>query len=332
MTSRLLASRSKPDEPEETVKVLVAKAQVVGFTPIKDPEKLFEVREIPRSLAPKRPVADIADLKDQKLNKTIAEDHQLLQDDLLSKDQMGLQDSLKPGQIAVAIKVNAESLAGGFVLPGTRVIVISTVTRDRKLSANMILQDMLVLAVGDNTAAERDPDKKSMVAQTVTLAATPEEAGRLKLAQSMGDLSLLLKPSGETSSAKHFVIKPDDLNTPIGKQRNPDEIETPGKTEVTAGARGRTILPEVGADKEAERLALAARAKANRDQHRMRIINGSAVVHKVFKLGGDDDEGGSSEEPSALPKDALKVTPVKVAPPTYPGGTAGGAAGGMRMR
>lgn len=333
MTSRLLADRGKAEEPEPMVKVLVAKASVVGYMPIKEPEKLFEVREIPERIAPKRPVSDLEELKDQKLNKTIAEDHLLLKDDLLNKDQMALGDHLKPGQIAVAIKVNAESLAGGFVLPGAKVVVISTESRSRDYKSRMVLQDMLVLAVGDNS--ERDPEKKSLVAPTVTLAATPEEAGRLKLAQAMGELSLLLKPPGEQTSVKHFVVQPDDLNNPIGTRPAP---AAEGSKEAPT-ARGRKVLPELAPDtspdkkaeeKKAEDMRLAKKKQEDRDRHRMVIINGSTVIAKVMRLGGDPDEGGTAEQPTALPKDNLKPKSIKYAPPTYPAGGAGGS--GSRTR
>ena len=81
----------------------------------------------------------------------------------------GLADMLKPGQIAVSIKVNPESLKGGAVLPGSRADVISTVERGGAVSTTFLLQDVLVLAVGDEL--KREPGKKP-ANRAVTLAAT----------------------------------------------------------------------------------------------------------------------------------------------------------------
>src|SRR5262249_37717743 len=53
MTSRLLAERKDKEQGEPTVPVLVTKGRITGWTEIKEPEKAFEVKEYPVSLAPK---------------------------------------------------------------------------------------------------------------------------------------------------------------------------------------------------------------------------------------------------------------------------------------
>src|SRR5690348_8920368 len=117
MTSRLLADRRKSEEPEATVTIVVSKGRITGWTAIKDPEKEFEVREVPEAYAHKRGIRSLEELKDQKLNKTINGDYVVLKDDLLTKEQASIIEQLLPGQRAVAIRVNAESVGGGFVLP-----------------------------------------------------------------------------------------------------------------------------------------------------------------------------------------------------------------------
>jgi len=126
MTSRLIAERNKPQEAEETVPVLVAKTRVPGFLPIKEPEKFFEVKEFPKSVAPPKALSNFTDVKDQRLKQRIEEGKPVTQDDLLNTAEAGIDVKLLPGQRAIAIKVNAESVVAGFVLPGTRVDVICT--------------------------------------------------------------------------------------------------------------------------------------------------------------------------------------------------------------
>src|SRR4051812_38842414 len=126
MTSRLLAERRDKDQGEPTVPVVVTKARITGWTELKEPEKMFEVKEYPVSLAPKNPVGDLEKLKGKKLNKNVIEGYALTEADLLDKAQQSVADQLLPGQRATAIKVDARSLAGGYVFPGSRVDILMT--------------------------------------------------------------------------------------------------------------------------------------------------------------------------------------------------------------
>jgi len=321
MTSRLLADRKTDENEEAKVKVLVAKAPVPGHTELKDVEKLFEVKEVPEQHAPKRPVSELDELKGQKLNHALSEGAMLVKDDILTKDQMTLVDKLKPGQVAVAIKVNPESLAGGFVKPDAKVVVLATVEINRRTETKTILQDMLVLAVGDTDV--NDSDKKTVNGGTVTLAATQEEAAKLKLAQKLGELSLGLKGHGAAGTGKHVVVRIEDLDSGSGgSAKKPEETTKEGST-LTARATAVPELPPASPTRKVK--------KDDRERHRMLIINGSTVTARVMRLGNDPDEGGTTEQGSALNKDSFKVTPVKPTTPTYPGGSAaGGSSSGKR--
>src|SRR5262249_6478198 len=150
MTSKLLADRNAKQPEVQTVPVLVAKTRIPGWQPIKEPEKQFEVKLFPVDVAPKKAISNFADLKDQRLNKPIDETKPITQDDVLTAEQKPLVDTLPAGQRAVAIKVTTEGVVGGFVLPGSRVDVFCTM-RGAEASSNMILQNMLVLAVDTNS-------------------------------------------------------------------------------------------------------------------------------------------------------------------------------------
>src|SRR5262249_17460452 len=190
MTSRYLKAARPEQDAEPTVPVLVAKARVPAWTPIKEPEKFFEVKPYPANLAPRKALTDLNDVKDQRLRNILDEGKVATQDDLLTKEQMTLVDQLRPGQRAVAIKVTPESVVSGFVLPGTRVDVVCT-TRGNDPQSKVILQNMLVLAI--DTQDQRGPETKTILGQNVTLAATPEEVGRLTLGEAVGDPGAVLK-------------------------------------------------------------------------------------------------------------------------------------------
>jgi pilus assembly protein CpaB len=214
MTSRLLAERKDAAVEEEKVTVLAAKIKVPAWVSIKEPEKYFELKEVPVSVAPKKGLKEFKDVKGQRLSQGLSEGEYLLEDKLVNPEQVGLIAKLPPGMRAIAIKVNAESLAGGFVLPGYRVDVVSTKRGGNNESeARIILQNMLVLAV--DTVANRDTQTTSMLGSTVTLAATPEEANRLSLSSVLGELRLTLRTPEDNKIVRLPGSRAEDLGRPI---------------------------------------------------------------------------------------------------------------------
>ncbi|MFQ3594045.1 MAG: Flp pilus assembly protein CpaB [Gemmataceae bacterium] len=247
MTSRLLAERRDKEKEVVKVPVLVAKTRVNGWAELKEPQKLFEIKQFPVDIAPKGAIGDFARLEKQKLNKNIGEGYPLTEADLLSKEQQNIADKLLPGQRATAIKVNAQSSVAGFVLPGSRVDVILT-TRGggsgNKATTRTILQHMLVMAVDNQDT--RNPEMKSILGQTVTLAATPEEAARLALASSLGELTLQVKNPGDNSRTRPLIVREEDLDRPLltgTTASTEEETAKPDKTLVELLGK----LPEVPA-------------------------------------------------------------------------------------
>lgn len=233
MTSKLLADRNKTP-PIETVPVLVAKARIASWQPIKEPEKLFEVKQYPVDVAPKNAIGDFAEVKDQRLKSFLEEGKPLSKDDLVNKEQLSLEGSILPGQRGTAIRVNAEQVIGGFILPGSRVDVICTM-RGSEIATKLILQNMLVLAADQDDS--KNPEKKTILAQTVTLAVTPEEGARLALAASMGELKLWLRNPGDQEHIKHIAVRPSDLDAPGRFQRRRQEQGRQGRKERRHGNR-----------------------------------------------------------------------------------------------
>jgi pilus assembly protein CpaB len=303
MTSKLLAERNK-QQPEQTVSVLVARAKIVSWQPLKNPEQLFEVKEYPQNLAPPRAIGDPAELLNQRLNKTLDAGKPVTRDDLLSKEQMSLAEQLQPGQRAIAIKVSAESLVGGFVLPSTRVDVICT-TRGNDASSRIILQHMLVLAV--DTQSERT-EQKTILGQTVTLAATPEEATRLALASSAGELRLLLKENGDAKRTYNVVSKWSDLDKPLNGDPDPDRESR------RVASAPTLVLPPVAPDMPAPVPEVKPVVEKKVRRHVMTIRTGSTVEKAVFINGQPEDE---DETPAKKEESKPKTEVKKPAPPTF---------------
>ncbi len=114
-----------------------------------------------------------------------------------------------PGMKAVTIRVNDVEGAGGFVLPGDRVDVVLTRQLEKgAATTQVILQDARVLAV-DQSADERAI--KASVAKSVTLEVSTVAAQKIRLASSVGSLSLLLRQAGDSSEANTHQVTLKDL-------------------------------------------------------------------------------------------------------------------------
>ena len=107
----------------------------------------------------------------------------------------GLPPAIPPGLRAVSVRVNEVIGVAGYVLPGTRVDVVTTLSpTDQKadMTSKVILTNVQVLAAG--TKIERDTDKNKPIPVTVvTLLVDPDEAERLTLASNEGKIQLALR-------------------------------------------------------------------------------------------------------------------------------------------
>jgi pilus assembly protein CpaB len=288
MTSKLLADRGKTAPPVETVPVLVAKIRVPSWQPLKEPEKFFEIKQYPEDVAPKKAIGDLEKVKDQRLRNFLEEGKPLTQDDLVNKDQMGLEVQLQPGQRATALKVNAEQVIGGFILPGCHVDVVCTM-REGEKATKLILQNMLVLAA--DAVDTKNPDTKTILAQTVTLAASPEESARLALASSLGELRLWLRNPGDQERIAHLHVRAADLDKPLPdptKKEDKDEKEDKASSSPTA----KIDVPPAPPEEKKGAPVVEDENKKNREP-------------KVAKKQPDEDDG--------LPPTRIQLNPPKAA-------------------
>jgi pilus assembly protein CpaB len=109
-----------------------------------------------------------------------------------------LSAMIADGMRAVTIRVNDVDGVAGFVLPGDRVDILLTRSSgsgaESTTFADVLLQDVKVLGV-DQIADDRT--ENPVVAKAVTLEVTMEDAQRLTLAASIGQLSLTLRNAGD---------------------------------------------------------------------------------------------------------------------------------------
>ncbi|MBB3223782.1 Flp pilus assembly protein CpaB [Pseudoduganella umbonata] len=108
----------------------------------------------------------------------------------------GLSALISEGKRAITVRVNDVVGVAGFALPGNFVdILVSTqsdteAAQDREAISKIVLERILVLAVAQEVGRD---DTKPRVVNAVTLEVTPEQAEKLDLARSVGNLSLVLR-------------------------------------------------------------------------------------------------------------------------------------------
>lgn len=108
---------------------------------------------------------------------------------------------LKPGRRAVSIGVDNVSGTAGLIWPGDRVDVVLTQTMDdatlppdRRIAAETVMQDALVIAIDRLMVQGAAPDAPEPAApRTVTLEVSNAEVARIQVAARIGRLSLAVR-------------------------------------------------------------------------------------------------------------------------------------------
>jgi pilus assembly protein CpaB len=138
--------------------------------------------------------------------------------DKLSEGQ-GLTALIAMGMRAEAVRVNDVSAVAGFAAPGTRVDVLVTGTPrgSSEPQTRVLLQDVLVLAVGSKT--DRKPTQEPQNASVVTLLLSPDDATRLVLAGQEGRIQLVLRNPGDTKQETTAAITNTNLFGNAGPER-----------------------------------------------------------------------------------------------------------------
>lgn len=338
MTSRLLAERK--EAPEETkVSILMAKAKVPAYVPIKEPEKYFEIREVAEGNFPAKAMKTFDEIKGKSLQRPLNKDLPVTPDDVVSSETLGLTGELPQGMRAVSLKVNPETIVGGFVQPKSHVDVVVVMRRgDENSVAKIILQNMLVLAVDVNDKTEEG--KRTYLGTTVTIAAKPEETAELALAASMGEIRLILRGAGDDKIVTVKDTTPKDFGkaTKTGGGSPGDDGGDSGTAVAKGPVAPPTIptLPPVEEKKPDEPTAPKPEEKPVAEEppvetHEMTITIGSDTFKAKFikdekegwksTLNRNGDDEASPSKPKAKPATTPTPAPAPApAAPTQPGG------------
>lgn len=152
------------------------------------------------------------------------------QGSLVSPGDRGfLAAALGPGMRAVTVPVSAKTGVAGFVFPGDRVDVVLTQTVEGEgqplKAAETVLRNLRVLATDQTTEQVTDEEGKTVVRafRTVTLEVTPQIAEKVAVAQTIGQLTLVLRSIADNQAELERAIASGDVQIP--ENATPEEEE-----------------------------------------------------------------------------------------------------------
>jgi pilus assembly protein CpaB len=233
-----------------TTRVAVAGSDLeIGDEITKDNVHLIEW---PSNAAPANAITDANEVIGRGLVMPMIQNEPFLELKLAPKAAgAGLPPAIPPGLRAVSVKVNEVIGVAGYVLPGTHVDVVATVSPTQSstdITSKVILTNVLVLAAGTKIE-QGEKDKKPIAVSVVTMLVDPDQAERLTLASTEGKIQLALRnPLDKTTPVTHG-IKPAAL---LGAQATtPRAIARPGTVAPVAVPLDLTTVEVIRGDKRA---------------------------------------------------------------------------------
>jgi pilus assembly protein CpaB len=186
--------------PERRVEI-ATKYAVVAATPM--PVGTLLTRDSVRLVAwpEKTPLqggfSNLDDVVDRGLIDSVVENEPISESKLAPKEAgAGLPPTITKGMRAISVKVNEVIGVAGFVVPGTRVDVVTVIkgaNTDDSIS-RVVVSNVQVLTAGTRYDQEEPKkDGKAIRSTVVTLMVSPVDAERIALAQAEGQLMLTLR-------------------------------------------------------------------------------------------------------------------------------------------
>ncbi len=230
MGAVLLASQWVRDQAHvATSKVVVAKGDIQLGSRLSP--MMLKVADWPKNSVPEGAVKDPEKLKDRVVRTTVLSGEPILESKLAPiGTKGGLSAVIGEGKRAMTVRVNDVVGVAGFALPGNYVDIVVNTEDDTQKSTDgrpksiskIVLDHILVLAVAQESSVREEGKPK--VVNAVTLEVTPEQAEKLDLARSVGQLSLVLRnqldtsPVVTTGSTKSLMLSSDDQPVAVVSQ------------------------------------------------------------------------------------------------------------------
>jgi len=148
----------------------------------------------------------------------------LLPQKIVQKGEQGLLAALMdPEMRAVSVEISAESASGGFILPNDRVDMILAYEQKsdpergvtERTIATTIIRNVRILAIDQNYAASAEGET-ARLGRTATIEVSPREAELVAMAQTLGEITLALRPLDQMVSGTERTPRTDLLEGTTG--------------------------------------------------------------------------------------------------------------------
>jgi pilus assembly protein CpaB len=187
-----LESASAKQKPLPTVPVVIAAKDISLGTTISADH--LRVIQWPLESAPASRFSKVEDLMG-RVAKVDLFTNEMIHDARLAPVEAGkgIGALIPSGMRAQAIKVNDESGVAGFIHPGDFVDVVMIFRTPEGIEAKTSLQNIKVIAIGDQYQASDESRGKAMKVPVVTVLVAPNQAEQLSLATTNGKIVLTLR-------------------------------------------------------------------------------------------------------------------------------------------
>ena len=202
----------------------------------------------PANAAPADAIGSVDEVVGRGLIMPVIQNEPILPMKLASKEAgAGLPPVIPPGFRALSVRVNEVIGVAGYVLPGTHVDVVATVSptsQQTDMTSKVILTNVQVLAAG--TKIERDTDQnKPVTVNVVTLLVDPEQSERLTLASTEGKIQLALRNPLDRETPTTRGIRPAALLGAAPIVRTPSKPRPAQTTKVEAAPAAQPVTVEI---------------------------------------------------------------------------------------
>ncbi len=191
----------------------------------------------------------------------------------------GLEIKITPGKRAMGVRVNDVSTMSGMIQPNSRVDILlttSTAADQQERQAKLFMSNMRVLAMG--TQVHRGNDGRPIETAVATLEVTPEETELLSVAQTQGQIQLVLRGYGDPDSVITAGATTSDVAASL--RDVPTRVARPPAPRRTAPARTASQTAPVAAPPPP--VVTAPPPRARPDSFSVRVLRGRPAEDKKF--------------------------------------------------
>ena len=259
-------------------------------------ETNVEFRELATDDLPDGAITRVEDYEERALMIPVVANDIIIATKLGEKGDFGAAVSIPKGMRVKTIAVNDTKTHSGMLMPADRVdLLVTFKTRSKRegmVTVTKTLIENVEVFAADNRRSMKNDDTQDAKSKTISLLVTPEQAEVLTLAQSKGELDLVLRPKGD-----HEVVHPDgidelllaelkgdssrdqELGSENEQEETPKPQDNPGgnlQAFLQGNAAPQNTPPELAPEPEAETWTV-------------KIFAGEDVLEQEFELDAENE-------------------------------------------